>query len=78
MFQFHSIYTINSMYLHNTRKLSSLQKHRIASHAHHGRQGVCVVDSNFETSWTPINKMDLTLGLDHSDDGINIQHWRQC
>ena len=31
-----------------------------------------VVDSNFETSWTPVDKLNGSLGLDESDGCIDV------
>ena len=34
--------------------------------------GWLVVDTNLEASWTPVNELDGTLGLDGSDGGVDI------
>ena len=34
--------------------------------------GWLVVDTNFESCWTPVNKLDAPLGLDGGDGGVDI------
>ena len=31
-----------------------------------------VVNTNLETSWTPVNKLDGSLGLDCSNSGVDV------